>query len=118
MDIHEWQKKIKKFAQEREWEQFHSPKNLAMALTVEASELLEIFQWMKEEDSFQIDDEVIRGRIEDEVADTLVYLLRISDILNIDLDAAVSQKMLKNGQKYPVDQCKGRADKYYDLKTK
>ena len=103
---------IRQFAKDRDWEHFHSPKNLSMALSLEASELLEIFQWMKEEDSKKIEDEVTKGRIREEVADVAVYLLRIVDALDIDLYDAIKEKMKINAQKYPADKVKGSSKKY------
>ena len=102
MDIESLQQQLSKFADERDWDQFHNPKNLAIALSVEASELIEIFQWLTPEQS----EEIMRGdkanHVKEEVADILIYLLRFADKLNIDLDAAVRSKIEKNAQKYPV----------------
>jgi NTP pyrophosphatase (non-canonical NTP hydrolase) len=102
---------------EREWDQFHSVKNLSMALSVEASELLEIFQWMTEDKSNQIkSDPVLKEKIEDEVADIFIYLLRVIKKTDIDLLAAVKNKMEKNKKKYPVELSKGNSKKYDELK--
>ncbi|MBT3584187.1 MAG: nucleotide pyrophosphohydrolase [Halobacteriovoraceae bacterium] len=106
---------LKQFAVDREWEQFHSPKNLSMALSVEASELLEIFQWMKEEDSWDISDPKLIEAVGDEVADIFVYLLRLATVLNLDLKELVDQKMLKNGKKYPVAKARGNSKKYTEF---
>jgi len=111
--IYEYQRK---FAEDRDWEQFHTPKNLAMALSVEASELLEIFQWLTPEQSQNIKkDDLLMESISDEVSDTLYYLLRIADILKIDLEQALYNKMKKNEEKYPVEKSKGIAKKYNQL---
>lgn len=105
-----------RFVKEREWDQFHSVKNLAMALSVEASELLEIFQWMKEEDSNNVaTDSKTFTKIEEEVADIFIYLLRIVNKTGIDLEQAVYRKMKKNEEKYPVEKAKGNAKKYNEL---
>jgi NTP pyrophosphatase (non-canonical NTP hydrolase) len=107
----ELQKKIRAFARERDWEQFHSPKNLAMALSVEAAELLEHFQWLSEEQSLALPEQT-RREAALEMADVLIYLCRLADRLEIDLLASAREKMRLNARKYPVDQARGRADKY------
>ena len=86
-----------------------------MALSVEASELLEIFQWMKEEDSWDISDPKLIEAVGDEVADIFVYLLRLATVLNLDLKELVDQKMLKNGKKYPVAKARGNSKKYTEF---
>jgi NTP pyrophosphatase (non-canonical NTP hydrolase) len=105
------QERIRQFAAEREWDQFHSPKNLAMALSVEASELVEEFQWLTEEQSRNLDAER-RERVRLEAADVFIYLLRIADKLGIDLVAAAADKMVLNERKYPADRVRGDARKY------
>jgi dCTP diphosphatase len=105
---------LRKFADERDWGQFHSPKNLAIALTVEAAELLEEFQWLTEEQSRQPDQERLK-RIKDEISDVMIYLVLLSDHLSIDPMAAAFAKIEKNREKYPVDKAKGSAKKYTDL---
>jgi len=102
---------VAKFAQERDWEQFHSPKNLAMALSVEVAELMEHFQWLSEAQSREL-DEATRAAVADEIADVQVYLVRIADSLGVDILAAVAAKMEKNAQKYPADKVRGSAKKY------
>jgi len=99
------------FVEEREWQRFHSPKNLAMALTVEAGELQEHFQWLTTDDSEALDAETLAA-VADEIADVQVYLVRLADRLGIDLLAACEQKMAKNRAKYPPELTRGRADKY------
>ena len=108
------QKMFSEFAKEREWEQFHSPKNISMALSVEASELMEIFQWMKEEDSRNPDEKDIQ-KIKEEVADVLVYTLRMADLLNINLEKEIDSKMEQNARKYPADKARGNSKKYDEL---
>lgn len=104
---------INKFSTDRDWDQFHSIKNLSMALNVEASELAEIFQWMSEEGSNKIvENPVELQKVKEELADILVYMLRISSKLNIDLEEAVVNKMIVNEKKYPVDLVRSNSKKY------
>ncbi len=109
------QEKIRLFAQEREWEQFHTPKNLVMALTVEAAELMEHFQWLTMEQARDVMQSSKAEAITHEVADVAVYLLRLCDVLKIDLNQAIEQKMKLNALKYPVEKSKGHARKYDEL---
>ena len=102
---------IRKFASERNWDKYHTPKNLSMALSVEASELVEIFQWLTQEESKNIDSKDIQS-VKDEVADILIYLIRIADKLDIDLEEAILEKIEKNSEKYPVELSKDNAVKY------
>ena len=111
MDISKIQNQLEKFAVDRDWEQFHTPKNLAMALSVEASELVEIFQWLKPVESSSPDEKQINA-INSEVADIVMYLLRFCSILEIDLEKAIEDKLVKNSEKYPVNLSKGNAKKY------
>lgn len=110
-DLSEIQQALREFAAERDWDQFHSPKNLAMALSVEASELLEHFQWLTETQSAKLDEET-RSQVRDEIADVQVYLVRLADKLNINILEAVVQKMEKNEQKYPAEKVRGSSKKY------
>lgn len=114
LDLKVVAQRLQDFARERDWEQFHSPKNLAMALSVEAAELLEIFQWLDEEQSRQLSPEALEA-VREEAADVLLYLIRISDLLDIDLVDAVSKKLSVNAQKYPVDKARGISKKYNKL---
>lgn len=109
--------RLRSFATLRDWDQFHSPKNLSMALSVEASELVECFQWLTEEQSGDLTEEQHANAM-DEIADIQMYLVRIADKLEIDILAAVTQKMKKNEQKYPVDQVKGSARKYTSYESR
>jgi NTP pyrophosphatase (non-canonical NTP hydrolase) len=102
---------VTRFAEARDWGKFHSPKNLAMALSVEAAELVEIFQWLTEEQSAQLSCEEL-ARVADEIADVQVYLVRLADRLRIDIPDAVAEKMQKNELKYPADKVRGSARKY------
>jgi len=104
---------LRKFVAERDWDQFHSPKNLAMALSVEASELLEHFQWLTEAESHRLAPEK-RDEVRDEMADVLVYLVRLADKLDVDLLAAAAQKIDKNALKYPAEKVRGSMKKYSD----
>lgn len=106
--------RLRVFAAERDWDQFHSPKNLSAALSVEASELLEHFQWLKEDESFALSPEK-RAKVAEEIADVLLYLIRIADKLDIDVLDATLSKIEANAKKYPVEKAKGRSDKYTDL---
>lgn len=113
IDLQKLNADIEQFVSERDWNQFHSVKNLSMALSVESSELLEIFQWMKESDSNLVkNDPKIMQKVEDEVADVFVYLMRIISKTDIDLEKVVRAKMKKNAEKYPADKVKGNSKKY------
>jgi len=104
------------FARERDWEQFHAPKNLSMALAAEAGELMEHFLWSTPEASrVAIDDPVKRAKIAEELADVVIYALEFANVTGIDVARAIGAKMAANAQKYPVEKAKGRADKYTDL---
>ena len=113
MDIDKIKNDLRKFAEERDWEQFHSPKNLTMALSGEVGELSEIFQWLSEEQSKKenINDEDLE-KVREEVADILLYIIRLSDKLDIDLEHAVLDKLKINKEKYPIELSKGNATKY------
>jgi dCTP diphosphatase len=111
MDIEALQERLAEFAAERDWEKFHSPKNLAMALAAESGELLELFQWLSEADSTRL-DAATHAAVELELADVLIYLLRLADRLGIDLETCVERKIKLNAEKYPVDLSKGNATKY------
>lgn len=113
IDLKKLNQDIQDFVTERDWEKFHSVKNLAMALSVECSELLEIFQWMSEENSNQVkSNTIVMEKVQDEVADIFLYLMRILDKTEIDLETAVRNKMNKNVLKYPADKVKGSSKKY------
>jgi dCTP diphosphatase len=106
--------RLRQFAEQRDWEQFHSPKNLSMALSAEVAEIVEHFQWLTEEQSKNLPKEKLE-EVETELADTLIYLIRLADKLDIDLLAAAKSKIEVNEQKYPVDKAKGSAKKYTEL---
>ena len=105
---------LRSFAAERDWDQFHSPKNLASALVVEAAELLEKFQWLTEAQSQQLPPDTLES-VRHEVADVLLYLIRISDKLGIDLVAAAQAKIAMNAKKYPAELSRGSSKKYNQL---
>ena len=113
-ELEELRQRLRQFAADRNWDQFHSPKNLASALIVEAGELLECFQWLTEEQSRSLAAEE-KVKVEAEVADVFVYLIRLADKLDIDLIDAARQKIAENAKKYPVDKARGNAKKYTDL---
>jgi len=106
--------KLAGFAAERDWDQFHNPKNLAMALVVEAGELVEHFQWLGPDEAAALPVEN-RAEVAMEMADVLMFLLRLADKLDVDLIAAAHEKLELNRQKYPVDKARGRATKYDKL---
>src|SRR6266699_1475071 len=100
---------VRRFVEERDWRQFHSPKNLSMSLSIEAAELMEHFQWIDAAESRQIGDDPAKlAQVRDEVADCMCYLLALANELKLDLSSAVADKMVKNAAKYPVDLSRGR----------
>ncbi len=105
---------MREFARLRDWDQFHSPKNLAMALSAEAGELLEVFQWLTEEQSRALADDA-RAAAGEEIADVLLYLIRLADQLDIDPVAAAHRKLEANERKYPADKARGSNKKYTEL---
>ncbi|UPG86403.1 nucleotide pyrophosphohydrolase [Luteibacter aegosomatis] len=113
MDIEGLQVTLREFAEARAWDSFHNPKNLAMALSVEAGELVEIFQWLTDDEAAVVSgNEALKHRVSEELADVMLYLVRLADKTNIDLELAVRQKLVKNAEKYPVDRVYGSAKKY------
>ena len=111
VDLTKYREKIRKFADERNWNQFHNPKNLSMALSGEAGELLEIFQWLNTEESKNLSDKDHQSAKE-EMADIMIYLIRLADKLDINLEEAVQEKLQLNTEKYPVKLAKDNAVKY------
>lgn len=110
------QKKIRQFVEERDWEKYHTPKNLAMALAGECGELLEIFQWLTPEESQELMKDPKKAKqVQHELADIMVYVLRLADKLEISLSDAIDEKLNLNAQKYPVHLSKGSSKKYTDL---
>jgi dCTP diphosphatase len=110
-DLEELRARVRAFVAERDWDRFHSPKNLAMALSVEASELVELFQWLTEAESAAL-DAAQRRRVAEELADVLWFLVRLSDRLGIDLLEAAERKLATNAEKYPADRVRGKSAKY------
>ncbi|MET7458231.1 nucleotide pyrophosphohydrolase [Streptomyces sp. NPDC005574] len=116
MTLTSLQHALARFAAEREWEQFHTPKNLVMALAGESGELLEIFQWLAPQQSAQVmQDDERAVQVREEMADVLAYLLRLADVLDVDLEQALAEKIEKNRRKYPVHLARGNAAKYTQL---
>jgi dCTP diphosphatase len=105
---------IETFARDRDWEQFHTPKNLAMAMSVEAAEVVEIFQWLTEEQSKALPSEKVSA-LADELADTYIYLIKIAAHYGIDINRAAVDKIHKNELKYPVEKARGNSKKYSEL---
>ena len=115
MDLEKIKLKLRDFAEKRDWEQFHDPKNLSMALSVEVAELVEIFQWSKSGGLDEINDPKKRKAIEREIADIFNYLVKLVDLLDIDLERASLDKIEENSKKYPVESSKGKSEKYNKL---
>ncbi|NMG75520.1 nucleotide pyrophosphohydrolase [Aromatoleum diolicum] len=109
--LHELRDALRVFAAEREWDRFHTPKNLAMALAGEAGEVIEHFQWLSPEESAALQPEQ-RAEVALELADVLLYLVRLADVLDIDLADAARRKIDVNAARYPGDKSRGRSDKY------
>ncbi len=114
-DLQHIKTRVQRFSDERDWHQFHSAKNLSMALSVEASEIVEHFQWLTEKQSDNLPPEKL-DKVETELADTFLYLLQLADRLGIDILDAAERKMDTNEAKYPVEKSRGNATKYTELK--
>jgi NTP pyrophosphatase (non-canonical NTP hydrolase) len=113
LNIEKIAEKLQKFASERDWDQFHTPKNLATSISVESSELLEIFQWTRgQKDWNEISEVEVKEKIEHEVADILLYLIRFADLAKIDLEEVALRKIEINAKKYPIETSKGSDKKY------
>ena len=104
--------KVKQFREERDWRQFHNEKDLAISISLEASELLELFQWKNSEEVTETKLE----RIKEELADVLIYSYMMADNLNLDIETIITEKLIKNNEKYPINKSKGNKSKYTDLK--
>lgn len=115
--LHDLRERLQAFVDERDWQQFHSPKNLAMAMIVEAGELVEHFQWMTEQQSRELTPEK-KELVAQEIADTFVYLLRIAEVLDIDIIEAANSKLELNAKKYPVDKARGSNAKYTEYEER
>jgi len=104
------------FAQERDWEQFHSPKNLSMAISAEAAELMEHFLWQSPEASrSDMDIEKLRAKVEEELADVFIFAIQFANVTGMDIAAIIEAKIKRNAEKYPVEKAKGRSVKYTEL---
>lgn len=114
IDLNTLKQRLREFADDRDWNQFHSPKNLAMALSVEVAEIIEHFQWLSEEQSNNLPQNKL-DEVEAELADSFIYLIRLADKLDIDLFAATEKKITVNDQKYPVEKARGNAKKYTEF---
>ncbi|PXA04541.1 NTP pyrophosphohydrolase [Coraliomargarita sinensis] len=115
-NLQDFKDKVLSFAKERDWEQFHSPKNLSMAIAAEAAELMEHFLWQTPEQSrADLLDDTLRAKVEEEIADVLIFAIQFANMTGIDLSAAISAKMERNAEKYPVEKARGRSDKYTEL---
>jgi NTP pyrophosphatase (non-canonical NTP hydrolase) len=114
--VAELRERVLAFVRERDWEQFHAPKNLSMALAAETGELMEHFLWMSPEQSRAVvQDPAKRHKIEEEIADVVIYALEFANMTGIDVAAAIERKLALNAKKYPVEKSKGRSDKYTEL---
>jgi NTP pyrophosphatase (non-canonical NTP hydrolase) len=109
-DVSAVQMRLRSFADDRDWDQFHSPKNLAMALSVEAAELLEIFQWLTPQESAELTPDQ-RLHLEEELADVLIYAIRLADVAAVSLPDVVDRKIERNELKYPVEDSRGNAER-------
>jgi dCTP diphosphatase len=107
-------KNLREFAAERDWDQFHSPKNLIMALSVEVAEIVEHFQWMSEEESYKLNPDKLE-KVKEEIGDVLIYLVMFADKFGIDPIQAAKDKIEKNRKNYPVNLARGTAKKYKEL---
>jgi NTP pyrophosphatase (non-canonical NTP hydrolase) len=115
MDLEKIKLELRKFTQERDWEQFHDPKNLSMALSVEVAELVEIFQWSKSGGLDEIEDPETKEAIKEEIADIFNYLLKLVDLMDVDLEKISLEKIQENAKKYPIEKSFGKSDKYHKL---
>lgn len=111
IDVNGMENHLRRFTKDRDWDQYHTPKNLSMALAGEAGELLELFQWLTPEESKQVD----RKRAGEELSDILIYAIRMADVLGIDLGAVIWEKTIANSEKYPIEKARGNARKYDEL---
>lgn len=107
MDIKKLQEQIKEFCKDRDWDQFHTPKNIAASISIEASELLQLFQWSQGAKWSELQDKELKKEVEEELADVLIYLLRFSDLSGIDIEKVIEEKLIKNENKYPISKLKG-----------
>lgn len=114
IDIETLKNKVKQFRDERDWKQFHTPKDLVQAISIEAAELSELFLWVSQQESYKTAQNK-REQLSEEMADVLIYLLSLSEVVDIDLTEAVEDKLRKNNVKYPIEKAIGRIKKYSEL---
>ncbi|MFC1904528.1 nucleotide pyrophosphohydrolase [Chloroflexota bacterium] len=115
-NLHELKTKIKSFVEERDWEKYHKPKEIAISISIESAELLELFQWTKEDELNLIFQDANKlENIKDEISDIVIYCLDLANALNIDVSQAIENKVKKNEEKYPVEKIKGKYKKYTEL---
>ena len=112
--MHKLNEDVNLFVEERDWGLFQTPKNLSMALIVEAAELVEHFQWMRPEESDSLTNNK-KKKVAEELADILIYTVRLADRLGVDLEQSAKDKLTKNRRKYPVEKARGKATKYTEL---
>ena len=112
--LHQLNEEVNLFVEERDWDLFQTPKNLSMALIVEAAELDEHFQWRQPEESDSLTNNQ-KEKVAEELADILIYAVRLADRLGINLEQSAKDKLTKNRRKYPVDKARGKATKYTEL---
>ena len=117
MDIQALRDEIRQFCEERDWRQYHNPKDLALALSIEASELMELFLWQSDADAIQKTAANKREAIEAEVADIAIYLLDLVEVMDLDLEQAIRRKLAHNREKYPIHLAKGKNLKYDELES-
>ncbi len=116
LDLDKIKKYLEDYAKERDWEQFHNPKNISMALSVEASELVELFQWLSPEQALKVKESPEKlSRVSEELADILSYTILMAKYLDVNLEKALELKLKKNAEKYPVDKARGTAKKYTEF---
>jgi len=114
--LQEIKERVLAFAKARDWEQFHSPKNLSMAIAGEAAELMEHFLWQSPEQSrTDVEVEALRAKVEEELADVFIFAVEFANVTGIDIAAIIEKKMQRNGEKYPVEKARGRSEKYTEL---
>lgn len=114
--LQEIKDRVLAFAQAREWEQFHSPKNLSMAIAAEAAELMEHFLWQSPQQSHtDLEAAALRAKVEEELADVFIFAIEFANVAGIDIAAIIEKKMQRNGEKYPVEKARGRSEKYTEL---
>ena len=115
-DLVELRNQLRQFVQERDWQQYHNPRNLLLALVGETGELAEIFQWLTDGQAAAVmDDSARAARVREELADVFAYLLRLADVLDVDLGEALNTKIRLNARRYPADRVRGQAVKYTEL---